>query len=237
MRGRYPAWGRCCRTWRVHWLRRSRKARDGGSRSPTPTATCCWPASPGEDQGAGTGRSGACRGGVVELAYRREELLARLAVEGSERGAWAGGLVADIADQYARWQAIFARMDGRPGDRFAGLDTGLDTSRLRDRTCCFPGCLRDRLGPRTRTTPATSTVPAGRPRPPTPVRSAERHHGYKTKGWWRLTQPEPGRFRWISPLGREYLDAGRADRARSAERMDDESRCPAAMPSGPGSAT
>jgi hypothetical protein len=153
--------------------------------------------------GSRTGRSGACRGGVVEL-HIDEELLARLAVEGSECGAWAG-VVADIADQYARRQAIFARMDGRPGDRFAGPTLARHVE-VRDRTCCFPGCLRSaRASDKDHTrdhraggpTTAANTGPLCR-----------RHHGYKTKGWWRLTQPEPGRFRWISPLGREYLTRG-----------------------------
>ena len=35
-----------------------------------------------------------------------------------------------------------------------------------------------------------------------------RAHRAKTAGYWRLTQPEPGVFHWVSPLGYEYLVTG-----------------------------
>ncbi len=35
-----------------------------------------------------------------------------------------------------------------------------------------------------------------------------KHHAMKHRGGWRLQQPEPGRFRWTSPLGQTYLTRG-----------------------------
>lgn len=35
-----------------------------------------------------------------------------------------------------------------------------------------------------------------------------RAHRAKTAGYWRLAQPEPGVFHWVSPLGYEYLVTG-----------------------------
>ncbi len=37
--------------------------------------------------------------------------------------------------------------------------------------------------------------------------ACKRHHPDKDRSW-RLTQPEPGIFRWVSPLGRIYLTQG-----------------------------
>jgi hypothetical protein len=153
---------------------------------------------PAPDQG-----SAPRRGGIVELQVPATQLHQLIA---HERVApdWTG-VVADIAAQYARRDELLAALDGRPGDRFphAALARHIQ---VRDRTCSHPGCRRpaqqsdldhthdqahggptvqDNLGP-----------------------GCKRHHWYKHELGWQLTQPQPGIFEWISPLGQVYRTRG-----------------------------
>ncbi len=75
--------------------------------------------------------------------------------------------------------------------------------RARDRRCSRPGC----------SAPATScdldhTVEFGRDDGPTAHGNlgplCRRDHQVKTDGGFALTQPEPGLFEWVTPLGRRY---------------------------------
>lgn len=144
-----------------------------------------------------------CRGGVVEIHVAVDEL-ARLADDPAGCGRWAS-VVADIARGYADRADTLARLDSRPGDRFAhaGLVRHVE---VRDRTCCFPGCRRP-----ARRSDKDHTRDHARRGPTTRANLAplcDRHHRDKTERGWTLAQPEPGRFRWTSPLGRSYRTRG-----------------------------
>ncbi len=146
---------------------------------------------------------GACRGGVVEI-HLCAETLARLTADPHACGPWAP-VVADIAGQHADRDSSLARLDCRPTSRFARAALARHIE-VRDRTCCFPGCRRpargcdkDHTRDHTRGGPTTRSNIG-------PL--CDRHHRYKTEGWWALTQPEPGRFRWTSPLGQTYRTRG-----------------------------
>ena len=140
-------------------------------------------------------------GGVVELQVPAT-LLGRLA--GNSPTGWAG-VIADIAAQYASWPRRVARLDSDPGRRLptAGQRRYV---RLRDRCCRGPGCRR----PPGRCDldhsldyqhgGSTSQANTG------PV--CKHDHDLKHKGGWRLEQPEPGVFVWLSPLGRLYRTRG-----------------------------
>ena len=149
------------------------------------------------------GERGRCRGGVVELHLCAAEL-AHLNVDLASCGPWAG-VIADLAARYAERDRLLHQLDDRPGDRFArnALARHIET---RDRTCCFPGCRRparrcqkdhtlDHTDGGTTTTDNTGPL-------------CERHHHYKTAGWWSLVQPRPGHYRWRSPLNRGYRTRG-----------------------------
>jgi hypothetical protein len=43
---------------------------------------------------------------------------------------------------------------------------------------------------------------------PTQEPGCDRHHVYKHELGWQLTQPQPGIFEWISPLGQVYRTRG-----------------------------
>ena len=73
---------------------------------------------------------------------------------------------------------------------------------IRDRTCTFPGC----RSPAHRAD-ADHTIDHhhGGPTLTGDLTTLCRHdHMAKTDDGWQLHQPEPGRFVWTSPLGREY---------------------------------
>jgi hypothetical protein len=146
---------------------------------------------------------GSCRGGVVEL-HLTATTLAQLAADPGRCGGWVR-VITDIAAQYARKDAILAGLDHRPYDRFAHPALARHIE-VRDRTCCHPGCrrpaqrchkdhTRDHAGGGTTTGENIGPL-------------CVLHHSFKTKGWWRLSQPAPGWFRWVSPLGRTYRTRG-----------------------------
>ncbi|MBV9315662.1 MAG: HNH endonuclease [Pseudonocardia sp.] len=146
---------------------------------------------------------GRCRGGIVEIQLTAELLdhLTRHPLVAG--GAWAR-VIADLVDQYAHRDHLLAQLDTRPDDRFARGALARHIQ-IRDRTCVHPGCMR----------PAaccdmdhvedyahgglTIRINIGP--------ECGLHHPYKDRGW-RLTQPEPGIFRWASPLGRIYVTRG-----------------------------
>jgi Domain of unknown function (DUF222) len=146
---------------------------------------------------------GSCRGGVVEL-HLTAATLAQLVTDPDRCGGWVR-VITDIAAQYARKDATLAGLDHRPRDRFAHPALARHIE-VRDRTCCHPGCrrpaqrchkdhTRDHAGGGTTTGENIGPL-------------CVLHHSFKTKGWWRLSQPAPGWFRWVSPLGRIYRTRG-----------------------------
>jgi len=137
-----------------------------------------------------------CRGGVVELSVHAD-VLALLAVDSDVCGHWAA-VVADIARQYAARDDGVARLDGRPAARFARAALARHVE-VRDRTCCFPGCRRPARRSHKDHTRDHSRGGGTVRHNIGPL--CGRHHRLKTEGGWVLAQPEPGRFRWTSPLG------------------------------------
>jgi hypothetical protein len=150
------------------------------------------------DRPSGFGR---VRGGVVELHLTVDEL-ARFATDPA-LGEWQG-VLAEITARWAERHALRRRLAAHPQARFARGPLA-DHVRIRDRHCCGPGCTRSArrsdldhthdhaLGG------ATVEVNIGT--------ACKRHHPDKDRGW-TLTQPQPGLFRWVSPLGRVYWTRG-----------------------------
>ncbi|GAA5156995.1 hypothetical protein GCM10023321_34340 [Pseudonocardia eucalypti] len=141
-------------------------------------------------------------GGIVELAIPAT-VLARLATDPPP--AWAG-VIGDIATQYQHARATpSADPNAQPGRRLPGC--GLRRYvQIRDRTCTAPGCRR----------PATQSEQDhtvdhqhGGPTTHTNLGPGCKHdHRLKHEGGWIVTQPQPGRFIWISRLGRRYHTRG-----------------------------
>ncbi len=142
-------------------------------------------------------------GGVVEIHVRVDVLMA-LAGRPETFPEWAG-VVAEIARRYAGRDAELARLDAEPGARFpsAGMRRHVQ---LRDRTCVAPGCRRPagkadldhtRDHARGGLTVAANVEPLCLP-----------HHMMKHRDGWTLSQPQPGRFCWRSPLGQTYRTRG-----------------------------
>jgi hypothetical protein len=80
-----------------------------------------------------------------------------------------------------------------------------DHVRIRDRSCIGPGCTRS-----ARRSDLDHTQDHARGGETVEVNigpACKRHHPDKERSW-TLTQPEPGLFRWVSPLGRIYLTKG-----------------------------
>ncbi len=155
-----------------------------------------------------TSAGGDCRGGVVEI-HVPATLLADLVsgATGADEQVLArwGPVIAGIARFYAGRDAHLRRLDAHPDDRFAraGLRRHVE---MRDRTCVFPGCRRP-----ARKAEQDHTVDR-RLGGPTVAANLEplcdRHHLLKHEGGWTLEQPEPGLFRWRSPLGQVYWTRG-----------------------------
>ena len=142
-------------------------------------------------------------GGVVEI-HVRVGLLRELARCSDLPPGWAP-VVADIAKQYAYRRRTLAGLDSCPRARFPGA--GLRRHiQLRDRTCVAPGCRRPaRKADQDHTREHAhggATIRANL----APL--CERHHRMKHDGGWQLSQPEPGLFRWASPLGCVYRTRG-----------------------------
>ncbi len=157
---------------------------------------------PGPDSGSGS-RSGAgrVRGGLVELHLSVDELQ-RYAADPT-LADWHP-LLAEITARWADRDNLRARLAAHPHARFARGPLA-DHVRARDRNCCGPGCTR----------PASSSDldhthdhgRGGRTVEGNIGPACKRHHPDKDRGW-SLTQPEPGLFRWVSPLGCVYFTRG-----------------------------
>lgn len=143
----------------------------------------------------------ASEGGILEL-HVPATLLGAIAA--NPPPGWAG-VINDIAEQYATWPQHHHELDSRPTQRLPHAALRRHTQ-IRDRTCRGPGCRR----------PATKseydhtrdyqlggdTVQAnGDP-------LCDHDHDLKTKGGWKLRQPEPGTFIWHTPLGQIHRSRG-----------------------------
>ncbi|MBP2368907.1 DUF222 domain-containing protein [Pseudonocardia parietis] len=141
-------------------------------------------------------------GGVVELQIP-ETQLAALAATAAQHGRWAG-VITDIAARYQlhrQQDELWAELDADPTARFPSAPLRRHTE-VRDRTCVHPGCRTS-----ARRCDQDHTINHGHGGTTTHDDLAplcRHHHMLKTKGGWRLEQPEPGHFIWISPLGRHY---------------------------------
>ena len=143
------------------------------------------------------------RGGVVEI-HVRAELLRDLARCTDLPIDWAP-LVADLARQYADRRRTLAQLDSCPRARYPGLGLRRHVQ-LRDRTCVAPGCRRPARK-------ADQDHTRDHARGGLTVRAnlealCRRHHRMKHVGGWRLSQAEPGLFRWESPLGQVLWTRG-----------------------------
>jgi Domain of unknown function (DUF222) len=139
-----------------------------------------------------------CRGGIVEL-HMPVTLLTELAANLDACGEWAG-VVADIAAQYTQCGRRGPTAQD-PTARFAGAVLRRHVQ-IRDRSCVYPGCRYPARG-----ADLDHTFDHIHGGPTTEANSGPlcRHdHRLKHVGGWRLYQPEPGHFTWISPLGRTY---------------------------------
>ncbi|HEU0088694.1 MAG TPA: hypothetical protein VFQ77_13785 [Pseudonocardiaceae bacterium] len=154
-------------------------------RRPTPSA----PATP-------------CRGGIVEL-HLPATLLTELAADPGAAGPWAA-VIADLAAQYTTYRTQNTRGgvgQQDPAARFAGVVLRRHVQ-IRDRYCVYMGC---RCPARQADLDHTVDHSWGGATTAANSGPACRHdHLLKHEGGWRLFQPKPGHFTWISPLGRLY---------------------------------
>ncbi|WP_028927721.1 HNH endonuclease signature motif containing protein, partial [Pseudonocardia acaciae] len=154
-------------------------------------------------------------GGVVEL-HIPATLLARLAA--NPPPGWAG-VISDLARQYAAWPATKRGFDQKPGRRLP--TTGLRRhTQIRDRTCRGPGCRLSAIK-----TEFDHTRDYRHGGPTVEINGGnvcDHDHDLKTKGGWRLEQPEPGTFTWISPLGQTHTTQGEPIITPTLEPGDDD---------------
>ncbi len=142
-----------------------------------------------------------CRDGIVELQLPAA-LLTELAADPGACGEWAG-IVADLAAQYTQHihGGVWGPGTQDPTARFAGAALRRHVQ-IRDRYCVYPGC---RASARSADLDHTVDHTYGGPTADSNSGPLCRHdHQLKTAGRWRLHQPLPGHFTWISPLGRSY---------------------------------
>lgn len=142
-----------------------------------------------------------CRGGIVEL-HVPAALLTELAAHPDTCGEWSG-VVADLTTQYLQYTQGGGRgpIGQDPRTRFAGAVLRRHVQ-IRDRSCVYLGCRATARGADLDHTVdyahggATNGANSG------PL--CRHDHRLKHQGGWRLRQPEPGHFTWISPLSRAY---------------------------------
>ncbi|KAD3436366.1 DUF222 domain-containing protein [Arthrobacter yangruifuii] len=89
--------------------------------------------------------------------------------------------------------------------------------RARDGTCRFPGCRVSTAV--TEIDHTTDWAKGGDTEHGNLEHLCRRHHRFKTLGFWKATQPEPGVMEWTSPTGRVYrtepfLELGRSEAGR-----------------------
>jgi hypothetical protein len=146
-------------------------------------------------------RQPAVRGGVVELHLTVQEL--RHSATDPDVAEWAG-VLAEITAAWADRRRYRQRLAVDPAARFA-RGALAEHVRIRDRHCVAPGCTRP-----ARSSDLDHTREHGRGGKTVEANIGPlcpRHHPDKDRGW-SLTQPEPGLFVWISPLGRRYSTRG-----------------------------
>jgi hypothetical protein len=141
------------------------------------------------------------RGGVVELHLTLDEL--RRYGADPVLGAW-DGVLAEIADAWADRDEFRRRLAANPHARFARGPLA-DHVRIRDRGCVGPGCTRSAR--RCDLDHTRDHAHGGETVDDNIGPACKGHHPDKGRGW-TLTQPEPGLFRWVSPLGRTYWTRG-----------------------------
>jgi hypothetical protein len=152
------------------------------------------------------GRGERCVGGIVEIHITARWLVRLTTIPdlATRQPNWAG-VLAEIARQYADRDQALAALDGDPGARRpnAGLRRHVQ---MRDRRCVAPGCRRPAVK-------AQLDHTHDHARGGKSVRAnlgplCELHHLMKHFDGWTLTQPQPGLFRWDSPLGQVYWGRG-----------------------------
>ena len=154
----------------------------------------------------GQGAPDRVRGGVVELHLTLAELR-RFAADPDPPGDWAedwAGVIAEIADRWADRHRLWHALAKDPRARFA-RGALADHVRIRDRSCVGPCC--DRSARRSQLDHTIDHAHGGDTVEGNIGPGCWRHHPDKDRGW-TLTQPEPGQFVWISPLGRTYRTRG-----------------------------
>jgi hypothetical protein len=146
-------------------------------------------------------QSAPVRGGIVEVHLTLEEL--RRYGADPVLGDW-DGVLAEIADAWADRDEFRRRLAAHPQARFA-RGALADHVRIRDRGCIGPGCTRSAR--RCDLDHTRDHADGGETVDDNIGPACKRHHPDKERGW-TLTQPVPGLFRWVSPLGRIYLTKG-----------------------------
>ncbi|QYN32871.1 DUF222 domain-containing protein [Pseudonocardia sp. DSM 110487] len=154
------------------------------------------------DKPPGQGPPDRVRGGVVELHLTLAELR-RFAADPDLTRDWTG-VIAEIADRWADRHRMWRELGKDPRARFA-RGALADHVRIRDRSCVGPGC--DRPARRSQLDHTIDHAHGGHTVQANIGPGCWRHHPDKDRGW-TLTQPEPGHFVWISPLGRTYRTRG-----------------------------
>ncbi|MGH3933106.1 MAG: HNH endonuclease signature motif containing protein [Pseudonocardiaceae bacterium] len=139
------------------------------------------------------------RGGIVEL-HIPATLLTELAAHPETCGPWVG-VISDLDAQYRTARTQGASVTQDPAARFAGAALRRHIQ-IRDRCCVYLGCRCS-----ARQADLDHTLDHSHGGATTEANSGplcKHDHRLKHEGGWRLYQPEPGHFIWISPLGREY---------------------------------
>lgn len=174
-----------------------RRPRNTGARPPAPPSRAGPPTPPAPPGSPAP----PVRGGVVEVHLSLDEL--QRYVADPAMVDWHP-LLAEIARAWANRDDLQARLHADPKARFARGAPATHVQ-VRDRSCIGPGCTRP-----ARRSDLDHTIDHGHGGPTVPANigpACRRHHTDKDRGW-RLTQPEPGRFCWTSPLGNTYRTRG-----------------------------
>jgi hypothetical protein len=113
-------------------------------------------------------------------------------------------VLAEVADRWAERHRLREQLARDPRARFARGALARHVQ-VRDRTCIGPGC--ERAARRSDLDHTRDHGRGGNTVEDNIGPGCWRHHPDKDRGW-KLTQPEPGLFVWISPLGRTYTTRG-----------------------------
>jgi hypothetical protein len=113
-------------------------------------------------------------------------------------------VVAEIADRWADRHRLWRQLSKDPHARYARGALARHVQ-VRDRSCVGPCC--DRSARRSDLDHTWDHARGGHTVETNVGPACRRHHPDKQRGW-SLTQPQPGHFVWISPLGRTYRTQG-----------------------------